>query len=186
MFAPDVKTTPWFHGDRSRREAFTDQRDRRRTESDPNALGPGIYWAVNPETARGYAWPDGWLYRAMMRVPLERIMLPNTRLRPGVVKRLIELCPVEIRVEALTNFGEHPAYALAAAVSAYTQVAARESALDACVGLFHDVYSWQHEPFLAAMPQIGFDCYLAPDIGHLVVWNPKIIDVLDETPRTIL
>ena len=53
----------WFHGDPNKRTNFCDQKmDRIPFTQDPNANGPGIYFTKDYPQAKGYAYPDGYIY----------------------------------------------------------------------------------------------------------------------------
>lgn len=65
----------WFHGDTSKRENFCDQKmDRDPFIKDPNANGPGIYFTNNYSLARGYASPNGFIYKVNINTNNKKII----------------------------------------------------------------------------------------------------------------
>ena len=178
-----VSVGTWHHGDQNRRTTFVDQRDRRRGTSDPNALGPGVYWSRDLTLARGYAFPYGWIYEATMRTTPRRTMTDRSKPTAAFFGKLIDACPAEVRNDNLANYDENLRVARAKAVEAALFEVWKGRPLDGAIGIFHEVYGWDAKLFVPAMVKLGWDCYVSPtDI--LVVWNAAIIQVTGETQYT--
>lgn len=173
----------WYHGDLHRRTTFTDQEMDRGQGVDPNALGPGIYWTRDRDQASGYAESSGWLYTAVMKTTAKRVILDKTKPRKDLLAKFLDLAPEESKYYGLTNWGTEPNAARSAAVAAYMD---SPSLHDAFSGIYHDFYSHDWKEYGKALIAVGFDAFLhsLPEVDHLVVWNPKIISVVEEIQKS--
>jgi hypothetical protein len=155
--------------------------DRERGTSDLNAVGPGIYLTRSRQQALGYAYPSGWLYKLTIR-PGARILNEQEPPRRAIISQMIDLAPAESREIGLSNYAENPVYARVEAEASY--VHANTTLLDALVFLYHDFYGYDANDWTAAMVKVGFDATLhrLPEVDHLIVYNPQIIEQIDETP----
>ena len=177
----------WYHGDVARRLTFTDQRFQNRDA--PNAAGPGIYFTESQDQARGYAWPEGWLYTVRMK-PAAKCVSDEQRMTPRELRRFLALLDAEGREYLFSNWDEDPRRALAKIAEAYTTAGDRDdryvmNLVSAAADLgrqggldyMTDGRAWAH-----AMTQLGYAAFLhrLPALDHLIVWDPGAFTVVDE------
>ncbi len=171
----------WYHGDAARRSGFSDQRMDRPRDQDQNAMGPGIYWTRDLEQARGYAFPKGYVYAARMNTTRSRVIGESTPPQRGKVLALLAQATPENREAGLSDWDENPVRARENLIRACL---ANERMLDAMLEVYRGFFTTPEE-YAAAVVQAGFDAFVheLPEVDHLIVWNPSIIDVVSEEVR---
>jgi len=171
----------WWHGDKSRRKNFTGQHmDRDGSRYSRNAAGPGIYLTRLESDATVYAYPDGYVYKLKINTSPGRLLGPDDPITKENLRKLIELTPKDVIEFGLSNWDENPKKAIDNAVEAYFD---EEEVLDAYIGIKNDFYGDAYaNEWTKAMIKIGYDAYwhLLPEIEHLVVYNPDIIEIVEE------
>jgi hypothetical protein len=93
-------------------------------------------------------------------------------------KYLIELAPDEGRNYGLSNWHESPSRAMQLVTRAYAAVLNS----NAFVSVYNEFYARDDAAFRKAMVSLGYDVFLDYDRPRLLVWNPRVIDVVAETP----
>lgn len=170
----------WFHGDASRRASFDDQRFQPPPDRDQNAMGPGIYFTSNESTARGYAWPEGYVYSAEVDGPF---VTDETVADRVTVRRFIHRLPMEGRELAASNWD--PDFA----IGERKLIDAIMSFQSDFVSTFADIgrqagldYRESGREWCRYMVQTGFNGFIhkLPNEVHLIVWNPAAIHVISE------
>lgn len=168
----------WYHGDTSRRLTFEDQRFQ--NHDNPNAMGPGIYFTSSEEQARGYAWPEGWIYTAQMK-PGSKCVTDRQRMTPREFRKFLSLLDREGRTYLFSNWDENPRIAQQKIARAYTTAgdsdidlvsAAADLGRQGGLDFERDGRTWA-----AAMVSLGYSAFLhrLPAVDHLVVWDPNAL-----------
>ena len=176
----------WYHGDTSRRLTFEDQRFQ--NIDAPNAQGPGIYFTESKNQARGYAWPEGWLYTAHLRPGL-RCVSERQRMTPAELQQFVALLDDEGRELLFSNWDEDPRVAYDRIERAYTTRTSRNAYVQPFVSAAADLgrqagldYRGAGREWAAMMVRLGYAAFVHEfaDLDHLIVWDPRAVVVLDE------
>jgi len=175
----------WYHGG-SLIENWEHVRwDRDRSTSDLNAEGPGMYWTTDDEEAWGYTHghEDATVYVATMRDSFK--LFPRKRPTMAALRDLYDFASPEDQEIFLSNWNiETPASKaeIAQALKPYT---GQTSLFDAYVTLYHDLFRYDSDVYVAAMRSLGYDGFIVErgTTGgsrrrkHLILWNPRMLDI---------
>ena len=176
----------WYHGDERKTDFinrnYFDVTDYTR---DRNAMGPGIYFTRLKYQANGYAGDSGYVYTVTVDLDPKRTLEDNTRPNAKVLKKFIDRCPDK---ELLYNYS--PSNFSIAAKKAIDMNMESRNMLDAVLGLYNDLYQMDAVLFAKVMTEAGYDALYHkvsddPDAIHLIVYNPSIINIVDEEHRGV-
>ena len=170
----------WYHGDLFDTDFNTRKMDVEDYSRDRNAMGPGIYFSRDRSQASGYAEKSGFIYTATMDLNLKRVMTVKTKPDATKVRKFIMACPDK---ESLYNYDNNPVKAVEVAIRLNME---SKNLHDAVMGVYNDLYQKDSRGFAKSMVDIGYDAYLhrLPEIDHLIVWNPSVIQIKDKVKRT--
>lgn len=170
--SPKVLTqTRWFHGDKSKRSDFSNQKmDRDRKTSDGNALGPGIYFTNIKRIADEYG---PYLYEGEPKSGFN--LLPTEKAELWFTQALYEEAPEEKKERFMLDW---EGLSLKEVLQKYTRT---NDYSDAALGLYGDLFNFNSEEYVKALVSIGYDGSLhkmdntreSDDVYYLIVWNPK-------------
>lgn len=175
-------TGEWYHGDERKTDFinrnYFDATDHSR---DRNAMGPGIYFTRLKYQAKGYAGTKGYVYTVTVDLDPKRTLVDNTKINPVFLKKFIEKCPDK---DMLYNYDED--LNRAKHVALQLSIESSENMLEAIMGLYNDLYQRDAVFFAKTMTELGYDAFyhkvnpLYPEAIHLIVYNPKIINIVKE------
>ncbi len=170
----------WYHGDLTRWDDLAKkQMDVEDYTRDRNAMGPGIYWTRLKWQARGYATDNGtgWLYTATMELNPSRVLTAKVKPNRRKLAAFINQAPKDGLEDQLANYDQNPIRARETAIR--LEMDSSESLLSACIGLYNTLFQHDSKAFGKAMTAIGYDAYFhqLPEVDHLVVYNPKVINI---------
>jgi hypothetical protein len=138
--------------------------------------GPGIYFTTRVQEAMKYASPNGYVYKVELtpnKILSNEMSSDNEHLIPALIK-LIKSAP---------NWkGIVKGYAEGLDDMVYTYLNVSQSEKEVFLNLYHDVFKDIPKLFVSVMARLGYDALYLPakhDGSHIVVYNPKIIRILD-------
>jgi hypothetical protein len=164
----------WYHGRTVKSAEFKEEFTGKGTDQE----GPGFYFTDDPIQAAGYAYPDGVIITAKLKLRKE---LPE-KAKTSDIKFLLENSPnYEYN---LSNWHEDPKKAASIALKAMLDQD------DVYQQVWVDFYRYDPEDYLKNLVKLGYDGHSAlwikrhgtGDVEHMVVYNPKAIEVLEVTP----
>jgi len=174
----------WYHGGPRIQNWEHVRWDRDRSTSDLNAEGPGVYWTTDQEEAWGYTrGEDATVYVATMRDGFK--LLPKKRPTMRELRDLYELAGYEDQEIFLSNWGLEMSASRAEIDDALKRYSHQTSLFDASVTLYHDLFRYDSDTYVAAMRSLGYDGFIV-DRGttggsrrrkHLILWNPRMLDI---------
>lgn len=181
----EEKNNIWYHGDVSRRTNFYDQKMNRDSDRVPNAQGPGIYFTKNKIQAKGYAYPNGYIYTVRIntnKIIYDSFPKPNKQF----IKKLMLLVDKEDLDYGLSNWGydesDPKSYqqALLTATNVYNDNS--NNLIDSALQIHNDIFRKDATAWTKAMVKCGVDAFLhkLPTIDHLIVYNPGVIEIIKE------
>ncbi len=168
--------TIWYHGGTRITDWSCVKWDRDRGKSDLNAEGPGMYWTTDPEEASGYACgKSSTIYSARLGSGFR--FLPKKKPTLSELRELYDLADPERQEIFRSNW---PDESLRGALGHYAR---QESLFDAFVTLYHDLFQYDADEFVAAMRSLGFDGYVVRGTTggsrrreHLILWNVRALE----------
>lgn len=173
------KLDNWYHGDQNQRTTFKNQKmDRDSSEQDANEHGPGIYFTRSYSEALSYANPNGYVYTSKMNIR-NFILKDKMKSNVAMLKRLIEWCPEERKIIGLSNWDEDPNIAFKKALHTYSNY----YFVEATIAIYNDFYgNTEANEWANSMMNLGIDAYwrLLDQTEHLIVYNPSIINIINE------
>lgn len=159
--------TTWYHGDRSLRTSFENQRwDRDRTTSSLNEEGPGIYFTSDYDQAASYG-----PHVVEMELPKTFRLLPKKRPTLKMLRELYESADPERQGFFLSNWDED-----ATRDEVLRKYAGQNTTLDAAVTLYGDLFGHDADAWVEAMRGLGYDGVVVDKsygVKHLIVWAPE-------------
>jgi len=175
----------WYHGDRNKTNFFNRKFDVEDYTRDRNAVGPGIYFTRIKWYANGYAEPDGYVYTVKVNLKPSRVLTDTTPADLAKVRAFVEGCEDD---DLLANYGQPRRKAVENAVKLNAESG---DLLSAVIGVYNDLYQRDSAKFAEMMVKIGYDALLhqpnpehAPEVFNLVVYEPKVIEIVDEERYT--
>ena len=175
----------WYHGGPRIADWNHVRWDRDRSQSDLNAEGPGVYWTTDPDEAWGYAHgaSDPVVYEATMRDSFK--LLPKRKPTLKSLQDLYDYATHEDQETFLSNWSiEMPASQpqINQALKPYT---GQDTLFDAYVTLYHDLFMYDADAYVAAMQSLGFDGYIVDRTQtgsskkkkHLILYRPRAMEI---------
>lgn len=182
----------WFHGDPNQRKHFCDQRmDREAFVQDPNANGPGIYFTKDYTQARGYAYPDGYVYTVKINPNAGFIIKEKDKAKDHkdflftLIKKAQEHNP-ETVYYAVTDYGHEIMNVddvtddhIKSIIENYLS---NFNLISAAVSVYKEFFGREANPWTKAMKETGALGFLQkqPDTDHLIVYDCDAIEILKE------
>lgn len=187
----------WYHGDQSQRSSFRNQRMDRDASADELYNGPGIYFTEDIQEALTYAENNGYVYK----VEIGGNIITNERgLTLEEIIKLIRWMPEEKEEdfkqeymdENLGPFDDPDEYENK--FEEYFEEYKKERALEYAkfadnnflaptINLYKEFYGNENaNDFTNSLVNLGIDGIQVKfdDRQHIVVYNPKVIDIWDE------
>ena len=171
----------WYHGDRNKTNFFNRKFDAEDHSRDRNSTGPGIYFTRDEGFAKGFAHPNGWVYTVRVSLDPSRVLLDDTRVDVSRLRAFVEACEDD---GLLANYGFPRQRGIMNAVALNGDA---PNMLDAVLGVYNDLYQMDSVKYARMMSEIGYDALLhrpnpenLPDTYHLVVYDPKTIEIIKE------
>ena len=174
----------WYHGDQNKRQNFRDQKMQRDLSTqEGNDEGPGIYLTRSKKEANRYAYPNGFVYTVTVhsRKFIWDKYTPSPTEKYETLENLIDWAPEERQEIGLSNWAEDPQEAKETALEQYM----RWPYHNACVAIYEDFYGESEaNEWANSMVANDIDGYWKwlDEHEHLVVYNPKIIQIEEEDP----
>jgi len=143
--------------------------------------GPGIYFTTKIDEAMGYAKQGGYIYTVELHpknMLSDKMGQGFEHLKPAVTK-LIKSSPnwkgLAMGYDDDVNEGLNELV--------YQFIGMGQSEKEVFVNLYHEVFKENAVLFVRGMVKLGYDALYLPakdEGGHIVVYNPKIIKVLNQ------
>lgn len=169
----------WYHGDTARRLTFEDQRFQSADRIGGNALGPGIYFTDNKASANQYAYPNGYVYTAIIHGPFITTIQPISR---PILRRFLAELSSDSRELLLSNWDPDPTRAEAEVFKTYRSMPILDALADLGRQGGYD-YRESGREWCAMMARLtGATGVVDEARGHLSVWVPTAITITAEEP----
>lgn len=168
----NVVDSVWYHGRAATNPSF----DLELVGKGNDEQGPAFYFTSDIKDATGYAYPSGIVITAQVQPK----KLVDGKAKAAEVEKLIRKSPVFH--DALSNYDENPGTAFRIA---FKGIMDQGSALDSFLSVWYEFYRYHPRAYLENIVELGYDGHLVPRQGgvqHLMIYNPKVIKVLEETP----
>ena len=174
----------WYHGGPRIPDWEHVRWDRDRSTSDLNAEGPGMYWTTDLDEAWGYTRSDdSTVYVATMRDGFK--LLPKKRPMMKTLFDLYELAEVDDQEVFLSNWNIETPASRADVDRALKPYTGQNSLFDAYVTLYHDLFRYDSDVYVAAMRTLGYDGFIvergttggSKRRKHLILWQPRMLDI---------
>jgi len=168
----NVVDSVWYHGRAATNPSF----DLELVGKGNDEQGPAFYFTSDIKDATGYAYPSGIVITAQVKPK----KLVEGKAKAAEVEKLIRKSPVFH--DALSNYDENPGTAFRIA---FKGIMDQGSALDSFLSVWYEFYRYHPRAYLENIVELGYDGHLVPRQGgvqHLMIYNPKVIKVLEETP----
>lgn len=183
----------WFHGDISKRENFCDQKmDRDPFIKDPNANGPGIYFTNNYNEAKGYAAPNGFIYKVNINSNNKKIITDkdkssyNKKFLFNLIKKAQSIDPESVWY-ALTDYGleiqNHQLVADYHIMSVINKNLNMLSLIDSCIVIYKEFFRRNANIWAKSMSDLGVIGYhhkTNSETIHFVVYDCNAINIIEE------
>jgi len=168
-----------YHGTPQQITKFSDEFAGSKEATDQE--GPGIYFTTKLDEAIKYATHGGYVYTVDLhpRKMLSSEMGSDFEYLKSSVTKLIKTAPnwkgMAMGYDEDINEGLNELV--------YQFISMGQSEKEVFVNLYHEVFKQHPHLFVRGMVKLGYDALYLPsrdEGGHIVVYNPKIIKVLNE------
>ena len=178
----------WYHGDIHRRSDFCDQRmDRELYVQESNANGPGIYLTRNKEEAMTYCGDSGYVYT--LKIIGDRIIQDkersNSRKSQDFLYQLIKEGQIYDKQQVYYGISNYIEVRNESEVMDYhiekivLEVFSRLSFIESCINIGKEFYNDPND-WCSSMSKLGIVGYHPSDTEHLVIYDCKSIEIVNE------